>query len=82
EKQAKALDPDARHALREQKSQPLIAQLRTWLDKSLAQVLPKSKRAINHIWAGVAQPGNVSFQCQGSSVVSSSSLSVGNVSKT
>ncbi|MCL7931751.1 IS66 family transposase [Halomonas llamarensis] len=42
EKQAKALDPDARHALREQKSQPLIAQLRTWLDKSLAQVLPKS----------------------------------------
>ncbi|MCL7931847.1 IS66 family transposase, partial [Halomonas llamarensis] len=28
EKQAKALDPDARHALREQKSQPLIAQLR------------------------------------------------------
>ncbi|MCA1773250.1 MAG: IS66 family transposase [Halomonas sp.] len=42
EKQAKALDPDARRALREQKSQPLITQLRTWLDKSLAQVLPKS----------------------------------------
>lgn len=42
EKQAKALGPDARQALREQKSRPLIYQLRTWLDKSLAQVLPKS----------------------------------------
>ncbi|SDO47859.1 Transposase [Vreelandella arcis] len=42
EKQAKALEPDARHALRDQKSRPLIDQLRTWLDKSLAQVLPKS----------------------------------------
>ena len=42
EKQAKALEPDARHALREQKSRPLIDQLRTWLDKSLVQVLPKS----------------------------------------
>ncbi|NYS61241.1 IS66 family transposase [Vreelandella salicampi] len=42
EKQAKALKPDARHALRDQKSRPLIDQLRTWLDKSLAQVLPKS----------------------------------------
>ncbi|MGP9509052.1 MULTISPECIES: IS66 family transposase [unclassified Halomonas] len=42
EKQAKALEPEARHALREQKSRPLIDQLRTWLDKSLAQVLPKS----------------------------------------
>ncbi|WP_286902557.1 IS66 family transposase [Vreelandella sedimenti] len=42
EKQAKALEPDARYALREQKSRPLIDQLRTWLDKSLMQVLPKS----------------------------------------
>ncbi|WP_075878617.1 IS66 family transposase [Vreelandella massiliensis] len=42
EKQAKALAPEARQALREQKSRPLVAQLRTWLDKSLAQVLPKS----------------------------------------
>ena len=42
EKQAKALEPEARHALREQKSRPLIDQLRTWLDTSLAQVLPKS----------------------------------------
>ncbi|MDQ7734152.1 IS66 family transposase, partial [Halomonas sp. SpR1] len=42
EKQAKGLEPDARHTLREQKSRPLIDQLRTWLDKSLAQVLPKS----------------------------------------
>ncbi|MBB3230953.1 IS66 family transposase [Halomonas stenophila] len=42
EKQAKALEPEARQALREQKSRPLITQLRTWLDKSLAQVLPKS----------------------------------------
>lgn len=29
-------------ALRDQKSRLLITQLRTWLDKSLAQVLPKS----------------------------------------
>ncbi len=42
EKQAKALEPEARHALREHKSRPLINQLRTWLDQSLAQVLPKS----------------------------------------
>ncbi len=42
EKQAKALEPETRHALRDQKSRPLIDQLRTWLDKSLAQVLPKS----------------------------------------
>ncbi|UEQ03877.1 IS66 family transposase [Halomonas profundus] len=42
EKQAKGLEPEARHALREQKSRLLIDQLRTWLDKSLAQVLPKS----------------------------------------
>lgn len=42
ETQAKALEPEARLALREQKSRPLIAQLRTWLDKSVQQVLPKS----------------------------------------
>lgn len=42
ETQAKALAPEARLALREQQSRPLITQLRTWLDKSLAQVLPKS----------------------------------------
>lgn len=42
EKQAKALDADARRELRDQKSRPLITQLRTWLDKSQQQVLPKS----------------------------------------
>ncbi|WP_404297117.1 IS66 family transposase [Halomonas sp.] len=42
EKQAKTLDPTARQILREQKSRPLITQLRAWLDKSLTQVLPKS----------------------------------------
>lgn len=42
EKQAKALEPEARQALRDQKSRPLIEQLRAWLDKSLAQELPKS----------------------------------------
>jgi transposase len=42
ETQAKGLDPEARLALREQKSRPLITQLRTWLDKSVQQVLPKS----------------------------------------
>jgi transposase len=42
ETQAKALDPQARQALREQKSRPLITQLRRWLDTSLEQVIPKS----------------------------------------
>lgn len=42
ERQAKALDSEARRALREQKSRPLIIQLRTWLDKSIEQMLPKS----------------------------------------
>ena len=42
EKQVKGLAPEARQRLREQKSRPLIAQLHTWLDKSLTQVLPKS----------------------------------------
>ncbi|MBB3189194.1 transposase [Halomonas cerina] len=42
ERQAKALEPEARQTLREQKSRLLITQLRTWLDKSLTQVLPKS----------------------------------------
>ncbi|MGJ7462089.1 IS66 family transposase [Halomonas sp. MA07-2] len=42
EKQAKGLEPEAHQALRDQKSRPLITQLRTWLDKSLTQVLPKS----------------------------------------
>lgn len=32
-------------ALRDQKSRPLIEQLRAWLDKSLAQVVPKSALA-------------------------------------
>ncbi|WP_276322455.1 IS66 family transposase [Vreelandella neptunia] len=40
EKQAKAL---ASNALRDQKNRPLIDQLRTWFDKSLSQVLPKSE---------------------------------------
>lgn len=42
ETQAKGLTPEARLALRDQKSRPLITQLRTWLDKSQTQVLPKS----------------------------------------
>lgn len=33
EKQTKALEPETRQALREQKSRPLIHQLRAWLDK-------------------------------------------------
>ena len=40
--QPKGLAPEARQRLREQKRRPLIAQLHTWLDKSLTQVLPKS----------------------------------------
>ncbi|MCJ8286363.1 IS66 family transposase [Halomonas sp.] len=42
EKQAKELTPDQRKAVRQEKSAPLIAQLRAWLDKSVAQVVPKS----------------------------------------
>ena len=42
EKQAKAMAPEGRQALRVQKSRPLITQLRIWLDKSVNQVLPKS----------------------------------------
>lgn len=42
EKQAQGMTPEARQALRDQKSRPLIQQLRTWLDKSRQQVLPKS----------------------------------------
>ncbi|WP_129142184.1 IS66 family transposase [Modicisalibacter coralii] len=42
EQQAKTLGPEARQALREQQSRPVITQLRTWLDKSLTQVLPRS----------------------------------------
>jgi transposase len=42
ETQAKSFDPEARQTLREQKSRLLINQLRTWLDKSVNQVLPKS----------------------------------------
>ena len=51
EKQARALAPEARQALRDQKSRPLITQLRTWLDKSLTQVLPKSTlgRALHYL---------------------------------
>ena len=51
EKQAKGLAPETRQALREQKSRPLITQLRTWLDKSLTQVLPKSAlgRALHYL---------------------------------
>ncbi|WP_280563512.1 MULTISPECIES: IS66 family transposase [unclassified Chromohalobacter] len=42
EKQAQGMTPEARQALRDHKSRPLIQQLRTWLDKSVNQVLPKS----------------------------------------
>ncbi len=42
ETQARAPGPEARQALRDRKSRPLIDQLRQWLDKSLARVLPKS----------------------------------------
>ena len=51
ETQAKALGPEARQILRDQKSRPLITQLRTWLDKSLTQVLPKSAlgRALHYL---------------------------------
>ena len=44
ERQAKEkhLDPEQRHALRQQQSRPVIERTRRWLDKSMRQVPPKS----------------------------------------
>ncbi|MCC6969094.1 MAG: IS66 family transposase [Phycisphaerales bacterium] len=40
--QAKTLDHDARRDLRQQKSRPLLAQIKTWLDAEQPIVLPRS----------------------------------------
>jgi transposase len=42
EKQAKHLSPEARQALRAEKSQPVLEKLEQWLTKSLPQVPPKT----------------------------------------
>lgn len=42
EKHAKPLSPEARQALRAEKSRPLLEQLEQWLTKSLPQVPPKT----------------------------------------
>jgi len=41
EKQARALSPEARHALRQEASLPVIEKLQQWLEKSVHQVPPK-----------------------------------------
>ncbi len=42
EKQIKDLEPEARYRQRQQHAVPLLAEIRTWLDKSLPQVPPAS----------------------------------------
>lgn len=43
ERQARELDPDSRHQLREQQSRPVIDKLQAWLAKTLPRVAPKTK---------------------------------------
>jgi transposase len=42
ESEAKELDADARHTLRQEKSVPILARIKAWLDQQKDQVLPKS----------------------------------------
>jgi transposase len=55
EKQANAATPEQRKQLRQEKAKPVIAQLKTWLDKTNPRVPPKSKLGLalyylNHQW--------------------------------
>jgi transposase len=43
ERDAQALSPEARHQLRQERSLPILAELRTWLDENRKQVLPSGK---------------------------------------
>lgn len=45
EDEAKALDPDARRALRQERSVPVLGQIRAWLDAEVQLVLPRSPMA-------------------------------------
>ena len=51
EKQARNLDPEDRHACREQQARPVFDELRTWLDESLLQIPPTSAtgKALNYL---------------------------------
>jgi transposase len=51
EKQARKLDPEDRHARRQQQARPVLDELRAWLDESLPQVPPTSAtgKALNYL---------------------------------
>ena len=51
EKQARKLDPEDRHARRQQQARPVLDELRTWLDEALPQVPPTSAtgKALNYL---------------------------------
>ncbi|MDT8442562.1 MAG: IS66 family transposase, partial [Desulfuromonadales bacterium] len=42
ERQARAMDPGARHALRQEQARPVVDKLGAWLEKTLPQVPPKT----------------------------------------
>ena len=45
EDEAKAFDHDARRALRQEKSVPILAKIKSWLDTEVQLVLPRSPMA-------------------------------------
>jgi len=51
EKQSRKLDPEDRHAKRQQQARPVLDELRTWLDEVLLQVPPTSAtgKALNYL---------------------------------
>lgn len=51
ERQAKDLTPEARLTLRQEQAVPLLSEIRTWLDRSLPEVPPKSAlgKALNYL---------------------------------
>jgi transposase len=51
EKQARKLDPEERHACRQQQARPVLDELRAWLDEVLLQVPPTSAtgKALNYL---------------------------------
>jgi len=53
EQSAQELTPNERHALRQERSVPVIGQLKTWLEKTTSQVPPKTKlgQALHYLQA-------------------------------
>ena len=51
EKQTRSLKPEERHAHRQQQTQPILDELRDWLDETLPQVPPTSAtgKALNYL---------------------------------